>query len=148
MDWLSNVDTLLKVFLGIVGSLAAIWVYWTKVRVKYKAVKKKLNSALDAITGSAAIVDPETNLTLKPETLPIGARVAVVEQWQAKAVVTLERIADTLDKMTTIENALTEIANHQQQHEAWSEKWVKEHEAETCKDHGEIWKAIGLSKEP
>jgi hypothetical protein len=58
-------------------------------------------------------------------------------------------MADTQESLGAIETTLSSIADRQQQHEEWSEKWVHDHDQEVNEQHTKIWEAIwSLSEKP
>lgn len=134
--------------IGIVVSLGTIIGGFMLMRKKYKRFKTKVNNLYDSVAGSEAILDPETGKVLREERLSIGNRVAVMEEWQARTITTLEKIASTMDKQTELETKMVEIADRQQQHEEWSEKWIREHDATASEREKKIWEALATQPKP
>lgn len=123
------------VIAAVIAAIGGIFALIRKGYRKYRMFRNKVSLAYDSIVGDEAILDPQTGKVLVAARQPIGTRVAVIEE-------ALTSIAESLERMTTIEETLASIVKHQEEHESWSKEWIASHDESTTSDHKKIWDAI------
>lgn len=117
------------------GTLTALGVLIKKGWERYQTFRVKVSNVYASIVGDEAILDPQTGVVVVPARKPIGARVTIIED-------ALVSIAESLKRMTTIEETLAAILKRQEEHEKEAHDWVQEHNAHYDEEHARIWEAI------
>jgi uncharacterized coiled-coil protein SlyX len=134
---------------GLLALLGAVWLYLKKIRVKWREFRAKLDNFYDAVAGADAIVDPETGRVLKAERLAIGSRVAVIEEWQAQTIHTLQQIANTQaqltehqGQLTRVDERVTELVDIVQRNKAEMDKRFIEFGEAEAEQRSQLWQAL------
>ena len=109
LAWLASLDGGLKVILGLIATLVALYKPMKKVWRGARAFFKKADIALDTLTGRGEIRHPDTGMVIADATLPLHQRLAVIEQQQSDTVQTLKMLAENQQKMIQVEQHLARL---------------------------------------